>query len=416
MLATGCGTVHAGQTDTLSAAVTKTAAETTRIASTITMQMQGMTVSFTQTGIFDFAHSRGMLTMKAPIGITELLVPPKSYIKFSGGSGMALPHGKTWIEFSGLPGGAEAGAVGQLTGGASPADLLASLTAIAGSERKLGPGTIRGVPVTGYQVNIDPAKAAGKVPGWGRAAFTQIFGKGTIPVDVWVDGQNQVRRLTLTLRMPGGKSDSSAMPPGSRLVQSTDFYDFGVPVNVSAPPAAQVVSMSQAFGGAISSISSSSSNGSISSVVPAPSMSALPVPPPPMSAPPVSGSLTPAQAAAAGQAVAAFWAALGRNDPAAVARTVLPAQRSCVTSSLRGAPTFSVKSFRIVSVKPAGSGRATVRFTVTAKASFGGQAVPITPPASAGTQWFAAAERSGHWYVDTSVSSEIGFVSGGPCS
>jgi hypothetical protein len=413
MLAAGCGTLHAGQADTLSAAVTKTTAETSRVATTMTMHVGGIAVSFTRTGVFDFAHSRGMLTTSAPIGVTELIVPPKVYIKFAGGSDMTLPHGKTWVEVSGLPAGATASVLEPFSGGASPADLLASLTAIAGSERTLGPGTVRGVPVTGFRVNIDPAKAAAKLPAWERAGFIQSFGKRTIPADVWVDGQNQVRRLTLTLRMPGGKTGSNGMPPGSGVVQSTDFYDFGVPVKVSAPPAAQVVSMSQALGGPISIGSSSIV---ISSASSAPSMSAQPVPPLPMSAPPVSGSLTPAQASAAGQAVAAFWAALGRNDPAAVARTVLPVQRSCVTANLQGAPKFTVKSFRIVSVKPAGSGRATVWFTVTAKLSFGGQELPAMSPAGEGAQWFAAAERSGHWYVDTSVSSELGVVGGGPCS
>ena len=407
VLAAGCGTVHAGQAGTLSAAVTKTAAETSRIATTMTIKMQGMTVSFSQSGIFDFAHSRGILTMSAPIGMTELVIPPKLYLKYSGaGGGMTLPHGKTWVEVdSGMAGGWD-GLLGPFAGGASPADLLASLTAMAGSERTLGTGAVRGVPVTEYQVNIDPAKAAAKVPGWERGVFTQIFGKAAIPVDVWVDGQNQVRRLTLTLHMPGGKGGSSlGMPASARLVQSTDFYDFGVPVKLSAPPAAQVASMSQVFGGVISS-----SNGSSSSVVSAP-----PVPAPPVSAPPVSGSLTPAQANAAGQVVAAFWTALGRNDPAAVARTVLPAQRSCVTSSLQGAPKFTVKSFHIVSVKPAGDGRATVRFTVAAKADLGGQTLPVSPPASAGAQWFVAVERSDHWYVDSSVSSELAIAGSAPC-
>jgi hypothetical protein len=403
MLMAGCGTLHAGQAETLSAAVTKTAAETSRIASTVTMHMQGMTVSFTQTGIFDFAHSRGILTMTAPIGMTELLVPPKSYIRFTG-NGMTLPHGKVWLEFdASASGGAEPGALGQFTGGTSPGDLLASLTAIAGSERKLGTGVIRGVPVTEYQVNIDQAKAA-KIPGWERDGFTQSFGKGTIPVDVWVDSQDQVRRLTLTLtlHMPGGKSGQPlSMPASSRLVQSIDFYDFGVPVKVSAPPAAQVTSFSQALGGP-TAIGGGGVSGSSSTVVPAP----------PVSAPPVSGSLTAAQAAAAGQAVAAFWAALGRNDHAAVARTVLPAQRSCVIAWLHAAPEFTVKSFRVVSVKPAGNGRATVRFTVNAQVSLDGEKVPLTKPDSGGGKWFVAAERAGHWYVDMSIGEDVVVVAG----
>lgn len=84
-----------------------------------------------------------------------------------------------------------------------------------------------------------------------------------------------------------------------------------------------------------------------------------------------TGTLPPAQAAAAEQVAGAFWSALGRNDPAAVAQTVLPAQRRCVRSVLTGGPRITVTSLRVVSAQPAGNGRATIRFTVKARASLG---------------------------------------------
>jgi hypothetical protein len=126
----------------------------------------------------------------------------------------------------------------------------------------------------------------------------------------------------------------------------------------------------------------------------------------------VTGTLTTAQADAAEQAVAAFWAALGRNDPAAVEATVLPSQRSCVSSGLDGAPQVTVSGFRAISAEPAGDGKATVRFTVNAKASLGGQTIPLPIP-QGGTQWFLAAESAGHWYVDLSASTDFPLT--GPC-
>src|SRR6266568_3283316 len=98
LLAAGCGTMVARtDTDTLSAAVAKAKAETTRIAITTTMQTPGMSVSFTQAGEFDFAHSRGLISMQAPMAMTEVFVPPKMYIKLPGDIGTALPKGKTWL-------------------------------------------------------------------------------------------------------------------------------------------------------------------------------------------------------------------------------------------------------------------------------------------------------------------------------
>jgi len=80
---------------------------------------------------------------------------------------------------------------------------------------------------------------------------------------------------------------------------------------------------------------------------------------------------------------------------------------------LQGAPKFAVSAFHVVSVQPAGSGRATVRFTVQARVNLDGQKLPISP---AGTQWFVATQQAGHWYVDTSKSSQDAFIGGGPCS
>lgn len=273
LLAGGCGTVHAGQSstsDTLVSAVSHTAAQTARITITEAIQSTGMSMSFTQTGEFDFAHSRGMIAMTAPADMTELFLPPRMYIKISGDGSMGLPHGKTWVAID--TGTALGSTVSPLSpfGGGDPADMLTSLTAIAGGERVLGTGTVRGVRVTEYQVDIDPAKIVGKLSGQGRASlrqFAKSLGKGTIPVDVWVDGQNQVRQMRLAVPMPA----FAQLPGNARLTETIDFYDFGTPVRVSAPPASQVVSMGSA--GMLGS--SVSVAGSASSAAPLPAVSTL---------------------------------------------------------------------------------------------------------------------------------------------
>jgi hypothetical protein len=78
-------------------------------------------------------------------------------------------------------------------GGGDPAELLAALTAMSSGVTKIGTTTVRGVPVTGFAI-----KAA-----------------------------------------------------GTSLTVTTDFYDFGVPVLVSAPPAAEAAGpiTAMAFGG-----------------------------------------------------------------------------------------------------------------------------------------------------------------------
>ena len=391
VLAAGCGTKVA-QAVNLAAAVTHTAGQSSRVAVTTTMRVGGMSVSFTQTGAFDFARLRGMVSMQRPVGMTEIFLPPKTYIKVPGGVGGRLPRGKSWVAVeTGDSGGLAGSLLGPFGGGTDPADLLASLTAISSGVTGLGTTTIRGAPVTGYRVTINPAKAAARVSRWERAGllgFARSLGRGAIPVQVWVDGQNLVRRVQISLLPPGGMG----APASARIVQVTDFYDFGVPVRVSAPPKAEVAAMPQFVTGG--------SPGFVSSGGPA--------------APPrVWGTLSPAQAAAAERVAATFWSALGRNDPQAVAQTVPPAQRRCVRSILKDGPKITVASFRIVSAQPAGNGTATVRFTANARASLGGHTISMFPQGPGRVQWLVTTETAGHWYVDLARGS--GFMFSGAC-
>jgi len=112
--------------------------------------------------------------------------------------------------------------------------------------------------------------------------------------------------------------------------------------------------------------------------------------------------------------VAAFWSALGHNNPAALAQTVRPAERSCVRSFLSGGPKITVTSFRVVSAKPAGNGLATVRFTVNAHASLDGQNIPVFPQGPGRVQWLVTIETAGHWSVDLARSGAS--MMGGQCS
>jgi len=384
VLAVGCGTRQASA-DTLSAAVAHTAATTSRVVVSTTMSSPGMTTTITATGEFDYAHPRGVLRMGgglAPGGEEVRYLPPRLYVKFAGAAGVPFARGKAWVELS-LPSQAAAGSLPFLPLGnvnASPMDLLSALTAMASKVTDLGPATIRGVAVTHYRVTVDLAKAEAHEQPQARAefhSFASFLDSATLPVDVWVDGQARVSRIAISLPMPHG----SAMPTGFRVSEAVDYYDFGVPVQVSAPPASEVVSASQFS----QSISSSSSSG-----------------PRQASPPPVSGTLSAAQAAAAERAVRAFWTALSGNSAQAVERAVVPSQRSCVAGFLQGSKVkFKISSLRITAARPAGTGKATVWFSVNATVQIGGQTVPMAPP---GTNWILATEIGSVWYADLSNS------------
>lgn len=287
-LAAGCGTTVAGKQTpaaVLAAAVTKTGTQTAKIAVTIGIKSKGMSFSYAITGAFDFARSRGTITIPAPIGITELVIPPKAYIKYSANSiasSMKLPHGKTWVEMDTSGAAVNTGPLGA-TG--NPKQLLSWLTAIAANEREVRTGTVRGVPATEYQFNIDPDKLAAKLPHSKPADVRKTFkelGKNGLLVYVWVDGQNLLRRFQLSLHLPAGSGGSSAgmlgMSGSPGLNVTMDFYDYGAPVNVSAPPASQVVKESAVMQGMASGSGASGSSGFSGS--PVASLSASAAPPP----------------------------------------------------------------------------------------------------------------------------------------
>ena len=387
-LAAGCGTGQA-PAGSLSAAVTNTAAATSRVAVSTTMSSPGVATTITAVGEFDYAHARGVLRLGGlGLGGVEVrYLPPRMYVKMPQVHGVPFLKGKAWLAISlssravggGLPFLPLAGV------SANPTDLLSALTGIGGKVTDLGPATVRGVAVTHYRVGVDLAKAEAHQRPPARAefhSFVSSVGLATLRVDVWVDGQARVRRITIPLPKP----QSSGMPAGYRISETADYYDFGIPVQVSAPPANEVLSP----GASSQSIINVSSSGD-GSGQPSP--------------PPASGALSASQASAAEQAVRAFWVALSRNSARAVERSVMPSQRSCIAVFFQGTRfKFTISSLRITAAKPAGTGKAAVWFSVKAMVRMGERTVPISPFGATGTNWLLAAKVSGIWYADLSNS------------
>jgi len=249
----------------------------------------------------------------------------------------------------------------------------------------LGPATVRGVAVTHYRVTVDLAEAEAHQRPQARAefqAFVSSVGLATLRADVWVDGQARVRRIAVLLPMPR----RSGLPAGFRVSETADYYDFGIPVQVSAPPAGEVLST-----GAVSQSISFAGSGPGASLGQA--------------SPPAAGALSASQASAAEQAVRTFWTALSGNSARAVERSVVPSQRSCIAGFLHVTKLrFRISSLRITSARPAGTGKAAVWFSLKATVRIGGQTVPLPPSGATGTNWLLAAKVSGVWYTDLSAS------------
>jgi hypothetical protein len=158
----------------------------------------------------------------------------------------ALTDGKRWLQldFSGLTGMLGSDAVS--TESSNPVDGLEALRGVSSDVTEVGPESLRGVESTHYRATIDLAKALAKAPSGARDGARDLLdraGAPTIPVDVWLDAEGRVRKYTMQV-------DGSSFGARSSTVAVTyEFYDFGEPVDISAPPADEVADLGSMFEG-----------------------------------------------------------------------------------------------------------------------------------------------------------------------
>jgi hypothetical protein len=156
-----------------------------------------------------------------------------------------LPAGKTWVkgdlkELS----GANAGDLSQFGSfaGTDPRDVFGMLKAVSGSIEAVGSEEIRGVETSHYKATIDVAKLEQLVPADQRESLGGLdqaaaqAGVTGIPIEIWIDGDQRVRKLTFAVE--------AKQPGTSQTMKATfevELYDYGKPLDITLPPGDQVV-------------------------------------------------------------------------------------------------------------------------------------------------------------------------------
>lgn len=120
-----------------------------------------------------------------------------------------------------------------------PATSLALLQSASSSGvRKVGTATLYGSSTTEYKTTIDlnkVASASGKPPLTPAIAKLESeYHLSSIPVTVWLDEQDRVRRLVEEVNIP-----AAASHPSASAVITVDLTAFDVPVTLTPPPAGQ---------------------------------------------------------------------------------------------------------------------------------------------------------------------------------
>ena len=195
-------------------------------------------------GYFNFAAREGTLSIQlaglpesalgsAPT-MQEILKGSDVYVGSSVFTGK-LPGGASWVKVNLAQVEQAAGLDPSqlLQGQADPAQFLEYLKASGSAVTIVGHERIRGVPTTHYTADIDLSKAAAALgtdnPGAVQKAIGQL-GLSRLPVEVWVDSHNLVRRLQMAFH---ADADGQSM----QMQMTLELFAFGAtrPVTVPLP-------------------------------------------------------------------------------------------------------------------------------------------------------------------------------------
>lgn len=118
-----------------------------------------------------------------------------------------------------------------------PARLLQFLRNASDGIRTVGAEDVRGTATTQLEGTFDFQKVVDNAPPAERAELQDMLDflrrdeSTTVPFELWVDGNGVARRVRLEL--------------GAGMSITTEYYDFGVPVHVTPPPADQIMSQDE---------------------------------------------------------------------------------------------------------------------------------------------------------------------------
>ncbi len=212
-------------------------------------------VSFSGTGQVDLTTGDAQFTLSLPtVGtITMRILEPELYLQLPASEAAELPSGASWVsvDLDTVTKSLSGQSLSQLSSSANlSTDGLSYLEGVsADGVTTVGPATTDGVPTTEYSATVDLAKVGAQRSAAVRAALQRLeatVGLTSVPVQVWIDAQGQVRQEAFQETVTtGGATHTVSL--------TTGLSNFGTPVSVVAPPAGQVIPLSSLTGGSTDS-------------------------------------------------------------------------------------------------------------------------------------------------------------------
>jgi Protein of unknown function (DUF2510) len=256
------GSGNASAQEAVANAATQTTAQSADMSMSIGVGILGVHENVTASGAFDFAQKLGTMTMTIPVNgqqyTSQEIVDGSTVYVNVGGLGGGLAPSKPWVAIPASQLNSSSNGLGTL----DPTAMLHQLESAGGTVSSLGPTTYDGTSVTEYAATL-PASALmgdiGKLP----ASLQQGVSGLHLPdmhMDIYVTQDNLLKALSVPSYSVsvGGQTLSMDMT----MVLS----NYGVPVNVTPPPADQVEPLSQ-LGGGLGGLGNSGSTGNSGSSI-----------------------------------------------------------------------------------------------------------------------------------------------------
>jgi hypothetical protein len=210
-------------------------------------------------GVMDFSGAASSMTVEMfGIGGFEMRqIEDTVYVKLPEDLVAQMPGAKPWMEadLEAMYGQQYGASPAQMRGGAAqdPTRQLEYLRGVSDSVEKVGAEEVRGVQTTRYEAVVDPEKEVAGQDAEAREAHDEMvekLGATKLPVEVWIDDKNRVRRYAMDATVPVPE-DAPEMPEGGEMQTSivAEYYDFGTPVDVQAPPPDQTTEGSKLLSG-----------------------------------------------------------------------------------------------------------------------------------------------------------------------
>jgi hypothetical protein len=230
--------------ETLQAAASNSqAAESSRFTMEITVDVEGEPTTVSVDGLSSGDGKTAELTVAMPIvgTIEERIVDGVIYMNLASFPGAPEDlDGKQWVKLD--PAQLDDGVLGDLADQSesnSPRQGLEYLQGLSGDVENLGEESVGGRPATHYRASIDYAKVLERLPDSSAETRATLSKLGTVPAEIWIDDHDRVVKMQMTI-------DGSAFGAGTGTAELTmELSDFGVPVDVQAPPEDEVIDFSE---------------------------------------------------------------------------------------------------------------------------------------------------------------------------